>query len=255
MSLENDLSESREHEMKKVLILGASGATGRLLVQQLLQKDIKVVAIVRTLNSLSQEAGAQSNLQVIEANISEISENELAPYLQECDAVLSCLGHNLTLKGMFGNPRRLVTDTVIKISRTIKFMSPNIKVKFVLMNTTGNSNRDIPEKPPLSQSLVISLLRLLLPPHVDNEKAADFLRLHIGQNHKCIEWTAVRPDSLTNEDNVTKYDIYSSPVRNAIFDAAPTSRINVANFMSNLVENENLWDKWKGQMPVIYNHA
>ncbi len=241
--------------MDKVLVLGASGATGRLVVQQLLQKEMKVVAIVRSLNSLAQEAAAQPDLQIIEANISEVSESDLTSILQGCDAVVSCLGHNLTFKGMFGSPRRLVTDTVIKISRTIESMKPTRKIKFVLMNTTGNCNRDIPEKPPLSQRFVISLLRLLLPPHVDNEKAADFLRLHIGQNHKYIKWTAVRPDSLTDEINVTNYDIYSSPIRNAIFDSAPSSRINVANFMSALVANEDLWDKWKGQMPVIYNQV
>jgi len=241
--------------MEKVLVLGASGATGRLVVQQLLAKGANVVAIVRTLNSLSQETGDQNNLQIVEASISDMPENELAHYLNECDAVLSCLGHNLTFKGMFGDPKLLVTDAVIKITKTIEYINPDIKVKFILMNTTGNSNRDVPEKPPFSQRFVIYILRLLLPPHVDNENAADFLRNHVGQKHKHIEWAAVRPDSLTNEENVTKYDIYSSPIRNAIFDAAPTSRINVANFMSNLVSNVDLWEKWKGQMPVIYNHA
>lgn len=47
--------------MKKVLVVGASGATGKLLVQQLLQKDIKVVAIVRNSNSLIQKIGTQPN--------------------------------------------------------------------------------------------------------------------------------------------------------------------------------------------------
>jgi len=239
----------------KVLVLGASGATGKLLVQQLLQKDIDVVAIVRTSNSLINEIDIPSKLHVVEANISEISDDELAPYIVGCDAVLSCLGHNLTFKGMFGNPRRLVTKAVEKISRIIESIDPNRNIKIILMNTTGNSNRDIPEKPPFSQRCVISILRLLLPPHADNEKAADFLRLHIGHKHKCIEWVAVRPVSLTNEDIVTEYDIHSSPIKNAIFDSAPTSRINVANFMSNLVVNTDLWNKWKGQMPVIYNHA
>jgi nucleoside-diphosphate-sugar epimerase len=241
--------------MRKVLIVGASGATGKLLVQQLLQKDIEVIAIVRTSNSLSKEIDAQSKLQIVEASISEMSDDDLSPYLKECDAVLSCLGHNLTFKGMFGKPRWLVTDAVEKISRTIESIDLNRKIKLILMNTTGNSNRDIPEKPPLSQRCVISILRLLLPPHVDNEKAADFLRLRIGHKHKCIEWAAVRPDSLTNEDSVTEYDIYLSPIRNAIFDSAPTSRINVANFMSNLVVNADLWNEWKGKMPVVYNHA
>ncbi|VAW97395.1 hypothetical protein MNBD_GAMMA21-2501 [hydrothermal vent metagenome] len=241
--------------MKNILVVGASGATGRLLVQILLQKDIKVVAIVRAAASLTNVVDSHLNLQIVESEISKMSESDLAQYLKECDAVLSCLGHNLTFKGMFGHPRRLVTDVVERITRTIESISPNKDIKLVLMNTTGNSNRDIPEKPPLSQRLVISLLRLLLPPHVDNENAANFLRLHVGQNHKYIEWAAVRPDSLINEENVTPYDIYPSPIRNAIFDSAPTSRINVAEFMSELVINSDLWIKWKGKMPVIYNHV
>jgi putative NADH-flavin reductase len=243
------------YKMEKVLVVGASGATGRLLVQQLLHKGVKVVAIVRVSNIPARAIGAQSDLQEVEANISEMSENDLALCLEGCEAVFSCLGHNLTFKGMFGNPRLLVTDTVEKVSRALESINPNRKVRFILMNTTGNSNRDIPEKPPLSQRCVISVLRMLLPPHADNEKAADFLRLHVGQGHKCIEWVVVRPDSLTNEEHVTKYEVYPSPTRNAIFDAAATSRINVANFMSNLATNPDLWSTWKGKMPVIYNHA
>ena len=180
--------------MKKVLVLGASGATGQLLVQILLKKGIKVVAIVRASSSLVSIVGSHPNLQIVEAEISEMSENDLAQYLNECDAALSCLGHNLTFKGMFGHPRRLVTDAVEKVIRTIESNRPNKKVKFILMNTTGNSNREIPEKPPFSQRMVIFVLRLLLPPHVDNEKAADFLRLHVGETHKNIEWAAVRPE-------------------------------------------------------------
>ncbi len=241
--------------MKKVLVLGANGATGSLLVQQLLQKGMNVIAIVRTPNTLKQLIGAQVNLKEVEADISAISEKDLAQYLDKCDAVLSCLGHNLTLKGVFGHPKFLVTDAVEKVSRVLESINPKRKVKFILMNSTGNSNRDIPEIPPLSQRFVISILRLLLPPHVDNEKAADFLRLNISHKHSCIEWVAVRPDSLTDEGSVTHYDIFTSPTRNAIFDSAPTSRINVANFMTNLVTNEDLWHEWKGKMPVVYNHV
>ncbi len=241
--------------MNKILLVGASGATGRLLVKILLLKNIKVVAIVRDSKSLAHLAGSHSNLQIIEAEISKLTEADLAQHIIECDSVISCLGHNLTFKGMFGQPRRLVTDTIKKITRSIKSNNSGRVMKVILMNTTGNCNRDIPEKPPFSQRFVISLLRLLLPPHVDNEEAADYLRIYIGQTHKNIEWAAVRPDSLINEDHVTLFDVYPSPIRNAIFDAAPTSRINVAEFMSELAVNTEIWSKWKGQMPVIYNHA
>jgi len=94
-----------------------------------------------------------------------------------------------------------------------------------------------------------------LPPHVDNENAADFLRTQIGQNDKAIEWVAVRPDALTDEKEVTEYNVHTSPIRNAIFDSGATSRINVGNFMAELILNESTWLKWKGRMPVVYNHA
>jgi len=241
--------------MTKVLVLGSSGATGKLVVTQLLQQNVEVVAVLRPSSNIPVEFSHQKKLQIIKTDITELQENELVHYLQDCDGVISCLGHNLTFNGIFGPPKLLVTDAIEKICRTIEGINSDKKFKLILMNTTGNSNRDLSEKPPLSQRVVISIIRLLLPPHVDNERAADFLRIEIGQNHKLIEWSAIRPDSLTDNEDVTKYDLFISPTRNVIFDAAPTSRINVANFMSRLICEDALWSKWKGKMPVIYNHA
>lgn len=121
------------------------------------------------------------------------------------------------------------------------------------MNTTGNRNRDLNEPISFAEKCVIGLIRLLVPPHLDNEKAANYLRTQIGQNHPFVEWVAVRPDSLTNEAAVTDYEIHTSPIRSAIFKAGKTSRINVGHFMANLITDADLWNKWKGQMPVIYN--
>ena len=121
------------------------------------------------------------------------------------------------------------------------------------MNTAGNRNRDLTEPVPPGQRIVIGLLRLLLPPHPDNEKAADYLRVRVGQKDPEIEWVAVRPDSLTNEDKVTPYELYASPTRSALFNPGKTSRINVGHFMAQLIADPDLWRQWKGQMPVIYN--
>lgn len=88
--------------MKKALVLGANGATGRLLVNQLLQKDCQVVAIVRHLNTLIGNDDVHPNLQIIEAEMSSMTTNDLSQYLEQCEAVLCCLGHNLTFKGLFG---------------------------------------------------------------------------------------------------------------------------------------------------------
>ena len=123
------------------------------------------------------------------------------------------------------------------------------------MNAAGNSNRDLDEEISLAQKCVILLLRLLLPPHVDNEQAADYLRLEIGQRNPDVEWVAVRPDNLLDEDNVSKYNLHPSPIRSAIFDAGVTSRVNVAHFMAELLTDAEVWSRWKGKMPVIYNES
>ncbi|NNE15191.1 MAG: SDR family oxidoreductase [Saprospiraceae bacterium] len=236
-----------------VLVVGASGATGKHLVDQLLRKGNSVKIIVRSKKNLPELWNEENNLDIYIANILELSETELINFTTDCDAIASCLGHNLTFKGIYGQPRKLVTDATKRLCKTIKNHQPKSPVKFVLMNTSGNSNRDLNESISFAQKCVIGLLRLLLPPHVDNEQAADYLRTYIGQNDKQIEWVAVRPDGLINENEVTAYETYPSPTRSAIFNAGKVSRINVGHFMSELINDDNLWNKWKGQMPVIYS--
>lgn len=241
---------------KKILVIGASGATGRLLVEQLLVNGQNVKAIVRSpKSSLEPLRKKNPKLSLIYASISDLSNSEIAAHASDCDAVASCLGHNLTFKGLFGHPRRLVTDATRRLCNTIQLANPESPIKFVLMNTTGNRNRDLIEPISFTQKCVIGLLRLLLPPHVDNEEAADYLRTEIGQNNHLIDWVAVRPDGLVDNESVSEYELYASPIRSAIFDAGKTSRINVAHFMSHLITDETTWKKWSGQMPVIYNKA
>ena len=237
------------------LVVGASGATGRLLVEQLLNRGQNVRVIVRSPDKLPEVLTKHDNLSVISASVLELSDAEMSQHVSGCRAAASCLGHNMSLKGLFGHPRRLVTDATRRLCNAIKANKPEGPTKFVLMNTAGNSNRDLHEPISFGQRCVIALLRLLLPPHVDNEKAADYLRTKVGKNDGAIEWAAVRPDNLIDESEVTEYEVHSSPIRSAIFDAGLTSRINVGHFMADLITDDDIWNKWKGQMPVIYNKA
>jgi cation diffusion facilitator CzcD-associated flavoprotein CzcO len=238
-----------------VLVVGASGATGSKLVEQLLIAKHKVKVIVRSPEKLPKSWKNNSDIQIISASVLELSDTEMRNIVSDCNAIASCLGHNLTFKGVYGKPRRLVTDATRRLCEAIKFNNPQEPIKYVLMNTTGNRNRDLNEPISFAQKCVIGLLRLLLPPHVDNEKAADYLRTEIGQNNTAIEWVAVRPDGLINEETVTDYEIHPSPTRSAIFNAGKVSRINVGQFMASLINDKILWAKWKGQMPVIYSKS
>ena len=237
------------------LVVGATGATGRHLVEQLLNFKQKVKVVVRSPEKLPESWKTNDQVTIIQGSVSDITEDEMAEYVQDCHAVASCLGHNLNWKGIYGKPRKLVTETVSLLCNAIKKNAPDKPVKFVLMNTTGNRNRDLNEPISNGQRFVIALLRLLLPPHVDNEKAADYLRTEVGQINNFIEWVAVRPDGLVNEDKVTEYEVYPSPTRSAIFNAGTVSRINVGHFMAELITKNKLWNRWKGQMPVIYKTA
>lgn len=236
-----------------MLVVGATGATGRLLVRQLLDRGVDVRAVVRSPGRLPDDVRGHGGLTLIEAAVLDLSDEEMARHVSGCSAVASCLGHNLNLKGMYGRPRRLVTDATRRLCQAIRANKPAQPVRFVLMNTTGNRNRDIPERRSIPETIVIGLIRVLVPPQPDNEQAADYLRTKVGQNDAAIEWAAVRPDSLINESEVSAYEVYPSPTRSALFNSGRTSRINVAHFMADLMTDDETWGRWKGRMPVVYN--
>lgn len=237
----------------KTLVVGASGATGKHLVEQLLRSGHQVKIIVRSTGNIPEQWNDNAHVTIIRGNVSEMDLKEMTALIADCQAVASCLGHNLSWKGIYGKPRKLVADTVKLLCTAMSNTGAAKPFKLVLMNTAGNRNRDLNEPISFAQKIVMSLIRLLVPPHVDNEEASDYLRVVVGQKNPNVEWAVVRPDTLLNESSVSKYSLHASPSRSAIFNPGKTSRINVGHFMANLIKDDNLWHKWKGQMPVIYN--
>ncbi|MGS1108243.1 NAD(P)H-binding protein [Achromobacter anxifer] len=223
-------------------------------MRQLLDRGLQVRAIVRSFGALADLAG-DARLSLIQASVLDLGDAEMARCVSGCTAVLSCLGHNMTLNGMYGAPRRLVADATRRLCTAIRVNRPDAPVRFVLMNTAGNSNRDLAEPVSFSQKYVVGLARLLLPPHADNEQASDYLRTQVGQTDCMVEWAVVRPDSLRDAAVVTAYEVHPSPTRSAIFNAGATSRIHVAHFMAELATDTAAWSRWKGRMPVIYDQG
>ena len=237
--------------MATVLVVGATGNTGRPLVEQLLRKNHQVRAIVRSPEKLPSGVLQNNALTVIEASVLDLTDEEMAEHVKDCDAVVSCLGHVMDLKGMFGDPKRLCTDATRRLCDAIEENRPTKPTKFILMNTVGVQNPDLEEKRTWFERGLLTLLRHTLPPHRDNETAAEHLRSAVGKENKHVEWCSVRPDSLIDAE-VSQYDIQESPVT-GIFTGRPTSRSNVAHFMTELIDNAELWTTWKFRMPVIMN--
>ena len=237
--------------MATTLILGATGKTGLPLVEQLLGKKHKVRVVVRSSEKLPVEILENPNAMVIEASVLDLNDEEMAAHVKGCDAVVSCLGHTLDFKGMFGHPRKLCTDAVRRLCVAIEKNKSAKPTKFILMSSVGIQNPNLDVKRRWSERLLLIVLRYAIPPHRDNETASEYLHQAVGTNNKHIEWCAVRPDTLINGE-VSPYEIDATP-STGILSGRPTTRSNVAHFMVELIENQKLWSKWKFQMPVIMN--
>jgi len=234
----------------KTLVLGASGATGKLVVSNLLDKNISARIVIRESATISDKIAADKNIEIVEGNIDSFSTGKLRELILDCDSVVCCLGHNISFKGLFGPPRKLVVNAVKKITAAIE--SFDSAKKLILMSTTAYTNKNQGEKNTFGEELILSALKIVLPPHKDNILAGDHLVYDVGESGK-IEWIAVRPDSLCDEESKSEYEIHENKIRSPIFNAGRTSRINVGHFMVDLLVNESLWEAWKYKTPVIYN--
>jgi putative NADH-flavin reductase len=235
----------------KILVLGGNGATGYYVVKQLLENNVYVKTIVRNPEKLKQLEN-QKSLNIIIDSILGMNQTNLLKTLEDVDAVVSCLGHNITFKGIWGKPHEIVVEAIKKIYETTNIKEDKF-IKLILLNTTACLDTDSQERFTPAEKIVMTIMRFLLPPQKDNEKAVNYIKNIIGINNPKFEWIAVRPDTLVNEDEITNYIIKKSPVRSPIFNAGNTSRINVGNFITRLLCDNEQWKKWKYQMPVIYN--
>jgi len=234
-----------------ILVVGATGNTGRPLVEQLLSKNYQVRVIVRSPHKLPAEVLENPNATVIEASVLDLTDEELVEHVQDCDAVVSCLGHVPNLKGIWGKPRNLCTEATRRLCNAIEKHRRPEPAKFILMNTVAVQNPDLDEKRTRVERGLLTLLRHTMPAHRDNETAAEHLRSTVGRQNNHVEWCSVRPDLLIDAE-VSPYDITESPAT-TLFSGCPTARSNVAQFMTELIGDGELWSTWKFRMPVIMN--
>ena len=248
------------------LVLGATGATGKHVVLQLLQQKQQVKTIVRSkqrlldaLNDISPNASEEyaDSLEVKEAAVLDLTDAELESLVDGCDACVSCLGHNLTFKGVYGHPRKLVTDATMRICQAIETIQSKQEgeskkmVKFILMGSDGVAHPGgHDDKRKLGERAIIFLLRYLIPPHCDNEKAAAYLSGKVD-NPNNLEWVVIRPTDLIDGD-VSKYELFSKPT-GSLFGGGIATRANVAKSMVDMVLTQSLWDEWKFKMPVLHD--
>jgi len=260
--------------IRKVLVVGSTGATGKHVVRMLLERgDTEVVAVARSKEKLMGLVNPENtndekmkNLVVKETTIANIALEELRGLIKECSAVVSCLGHNLDWKGIYRDGY-FVKESAEKITSV---MPEQQECRFVMMGSDGVAHPDGKTDPKRSRltRAVIWLLRMLVPPVVDNELAALHLYQHTLQNpSSSCGWTIVRPGDLFDRDDAdiypvvnnkadkqNGYEIFDHP-QGSLFGDNSAARSDVAEFMVELVtmEEKAFQKTYNHKMPVIYS--
>ncbi len=235
-----------------VLLVGGTGRTGRRVLEQLLGRGIRVRAIVRSAERLPAGAARDPRLTVVEADLLALSDADLRRYVLGCDAVVSCLGHAIDLKGVFGPPHDLVAQATMRLCRAIEATAPATPVKFILMSSVSVNSPGVRDpRRGMIEGAFLGTIRGLVPPARDNQRAADFLCRDIGTEHPCVQWVAVRPDTLV-EGDVSEYATHQGLV-SSLFRPDNTSMANVAHFMCELVTDRAAWETWRCKLPVVVN--
>jgi nucleoside-diphosphate-sugar epimerase len=191
-----------------VLLVGGTGRTGSRALKQLLERGVRVRAIVRSRGKLPPDVTGNTNLTVIEASLLSLREEELQQHLRDCNAVVSCLGHVLTLKGIFGPPRDLVTRATRRLCTGIEALQPPAPVKFILMSSVSvNRPSGLDTRRSAFERALLWMLCGVVPPAKDNQRAADILLEKVGLSNAIVQWAVVRPDSLL-EGEVSEYTLH-----------------------------------------------
>jgi nucleoside-diphosphate-sugar epimerase len=237
-----------------VLLLGGTGRTGGRVLRQLLDRSVRVRAVVRSAARLPEGVADHAALEVVEADLLALSDDEFARLVEGCDAAVSCLGHTIDARGVFGRPRDLVTDAVTRVYRAAREAERERPLRLILMSTVSvNRPSKADRRRGWFERLCLWLLRGLVPPARDNQDAADFLLEVAGADGRAVQWTAVRPDSL-KEGDVSPYDVHEGLV-DSLFRPGQTRMSNVADFMCELVTDDDVWERWQGKLPVVVDRV
>ncbi len=214
----------------KILILGASGRTGKIILEIALNQGYDVNCLVREPKKIKI---THRMLTIFKGSPDRISELENA--IKNCDGIISAL--NISRNSDFPwsklrTPKTFLSDVMKNI---ISLTKKNKINRIVVCSAWGvaETEKDIPVW--FSWFIKNSNIGVAYKDHERHEKEL--------KNSK-LNWTIVRPTGLTNFKNEKKViESYNNEPKPKL----TISRINVAEFMVNALKRNELI----GKTPVI----
>jgi len=208
---------------ERILIVGATGGTGRQLVAQALERGYTVTALARNPSRLQV---THPRLTVVRGDVQDGASVDAA--MQGQDAVLSALGHN-----RYFGPTRILSRGTGHILRAMEARGVS---RFVCETSLGIGDSAFR----LGLFYTLFIIPVILPFYFWDKTRQERM---IAASR--AEWVIVRPGALTNgaKRGVVRH---GSSVGNALW-AVRISRADVAAFMLNQLES----DTYVGSSPGV----
>jgi putative NADH-flavin reductase len=200
----------------RVVIVGATGGTGRQLVAQALERGYVVTALVRDPGRLTVE---HPRLQVIKGDVLDYATVEKAVRGQ--DAVISALGHK-----RFWYPTRILSEGTRNLLRAMETHGVRRLVCETSLGIADSVGR-------MGLYYTFFVIPIILPFYFWDKTRQERL---IAATKK-VEWVIVRPGVLTNADRRGAYR-HGRRVGSFVWTVR-ISRADVADFMLNQVTDDS----------------
>ena len=198
---------------RKILLLGATGGTGREIVAQAVQQGYEVTALVRRPG----KAALPEGVRVLPGNITDDTE-ALARAMPGQEVVISTLGVGKALRsgGLIARSAPLIVRAMDRQGiRRLIFMSAY---------GVGATWKDVPILPRMLMGVLFRDL------YGDKKLGEDALR------RSELDWTLVHPVTLTNGRRTGRYRVGE---RLKLRGFPTVSRADVAEFLLTQVEDRN----------------
>ena len=204
----------------KVLIIGATGATGRVLMREALEQGYEVTALARNPSAVAPE---DHRRRVLKGNALDATEVEAAVAGQ--DAVLSALGTRSS------RPTTLFSQSTHNL---ISAMDKHGVRRLVCITGVGAGD---------SKGHVGFLYDRIILPFVVKNVYEDKERQEEAIKRSDLDWVIVRPAQLTDEPAKGEYRVFVG----GSYTATKISRADVVSFMLAQLTD----DTYVHKMPVI----
>lgn len=211
--------------MARITVFGATGGTGKQLVEQALAAGYEVVAYARDPSKLDI---SHEHLTVVQGELSDQASIENA--IRGADAVLSTLGPH-------GRSRdKPITQGIQNIIATMKKRGVR---RLIIISTL--SAKDPSDKPDLRTKAMVSLVRITMRgAYEDIVSVAEIVRA------SGLDWTIVRLALLNNRPKTGRVKVGYVGRREA---GTKVSRADVADFMLKQIDDR----RYLRQAPAISN--